>query len=33
LHLQHRDTSFMNAFITHQLQVVAGTDLKYRVAE
>ena len=33
LHLQHRDTSFMNAFITHQLQVVAGTDLNYRVAE
>ena len=33
LHLQRRDTSFMNAFITHQLQVVAGTDLKYRVAE
>ena len=33
LHLQHRDTSFMNAFVTHQLQVVAGTDLNYRVAE
>jgi len=33
LHLKHRDTSFMNAFITHQLQVVAGTDLNYRVAE
>ena len=33
LYLEHRDTSFMNAFITHQLQVVAGTDLNYRVAE
>ena len=33
LHLEHRDTSFMNAFVTHQLQVVAGTDLNYRVAE
>ena len=33
LYLEHRDTSFMNAFVTHQLQVVAGTDLNYRVAE